>query len=83
MTDRSGKEWNYHPEKLTQVPKTQKDIVEYIKFRTKKMRLSRIIETKIENETRILLKKQKKKAWKVKDKAGIDLDVKQFMFRQP
>ena len=56
MTDRSSGDRMLRPEKFTQVPKTQKDIDEYIKYHKKKMRLAKILERKIEKETNILLK---------------------------
>mmetsp|Transcript_27033 Transcript_27033/g.23860 ORF Transcript_27033/g.23860 Transcript_27033/m.23860 type:complete len:123 (+) Transcript_27033:1059-1427(+) len=71
------------PEKFVQVPKTKEDIQEYIKYHKKKMRLAKILEKKMENETRILLKKQYKEIGKVKEKPGIHSDIKMFMFKQP
>jgi hypothetical protein len=82
ITERSGFDKMLLPEKFTQVPKTQKDIEEFEKYQMKKIRLAKILETKIENETKILIKKQAKESTKVTNAAGINPDIKLFMFKQ-
>jgi hypothetical protein len=68
--------------KISQVPKTQQDLREFYEYQKKKMRIAKIIDKRVENETRLLLKKQYRESLKVKNANGISSDVKMFMFRQ-
>ena len=46
------------PQQFRQVPKTREDVQEYINYHRKKFRLAKILDTKVEHETKVLLKKQ-------------------------
>lgn len=55
---------------------------ENYKSGTKRARLEKIVNTKLSSESKILLQKQIKRVQRIKERPGVDSDVKLFMFKQ-
>lgn len=70
------------PLRENQVPQTETEIAEFVKYQTKKMRLAKILNTKYQHDTKILIHRQKNHSRKIKEQIDNNSEVNVFLFKK-